>query len=49
MNNKPETYRVESDSVYEYDREMNAYVFIGKLNGSKVLDFIAEYEQSYML
>lgn len=37
-------YRVESGSVYEYDKEQNAYVFIGKLNGKTRKQFIDEYE-----
>ena len=37
-------YRVESGSVYEYDAEQKAYVFIGKLNGKTRKQFIREYE-----
>lgn len=40
-------YRTESGSVYEYSAEHNAYIFIGKLNGQKVKDFIREYEESF--
>lgn len=37
-------YRFESGSVYEYDAEQNAYIFIGKLNGKTRKQFIKEYE-----
>ena len=37
-------YRFESGSVYEYDADQNAYIFIGKLNGKTRKQFIKEYE-----
>lgn len=39
-----EKYRVENGSVYEYNKEAAAYIFIGKLNGQKISDWIADYE-----
>tara|TARA_R110000851_G_scaffold180514_1_gene328159 strand:- start:251 stop:379 length:129 start_codon:yes stop_codon:yes gene_type:complete len=39
-----DTYRFESGSVYEFSKEYDAYVFIGKLNGQSKRDFIEEYE-----
>ena len=33
------------DSVYEYDTEEDAYVFIGKLNGDTLEEFIRDYEE----
>lgn len=37
-------YRFENGSVYEYDKEQRAYVFIGKLNGRTRKQFIDDYE-----
>lgn len=38
-------FRVESGSVYEFDADLNCYVFCGKLNGRTLEEFISEYEQ----
>jgi hypothetical protein len=40
MKNK---YRFESGSVYEFDEESNAYIFIGKLNGRTKKQFLADW------
>lgn len=37
-------YRAESGSAYEYCEDQKAYVFIGKLNGQTLSEFIEEYE-----
>jgi hypothetical protein len=37
-------YRVETGSVYEYDSEARAYIFVGKLNGGTLAQFIRDYE-----
>ena len=42
-----EKYRLENDSVYEYDTKENAYIFIGKLNGFTLEEFIEDYEFNY--
>jgi len=40
-----ERYRFDQyDSVYEYDEDAKAYIFIGKLNGQTEDEFIEEYE-----
>ena len=39
-----ERYRLEHGSVYEYSKECNAYLFIGKLNGDTLEQFIKDYE-----
>jgi len=40
-----ERYRFDQyDSVYEYDEDAKAYIFIGKLNGLTHDEFIREYE-----
>ena len=43
-----EKYRVDQyNSVYEYDSEAKAYIFIGKLNaGESIEEFIEEYEET---
>ena len=42
---KEETYITDAyGSVYEYDAKENAYVFIGKLNGDTLEEFIMDYE-----
>ena len=40
-----DAYRFCNNSVYEYNREQNAYIFIGKLNGRTEEQFIQEYEE----
>lgn len=40
-----ERYRLDNDSVYEYDKEHKAYIFIGKLNNETFDQFIADYEE----
>lgn len=38
-------YRLENDNyVYVYDEEIYKYVFIGRLDGVELGDFIREYE-----
>jgi hypothetical protein len=37
-------YRLESGSVFEYSAQHKAYIFIGKLNGRSLKQFIKEYE-----
>jgi hypothetical protein len=37
-------YRLESGSVFEYSAQHSAYLFIGKLNGKSLKQFIKEYE-----
>jgi hypothetical protein len=37
-------YRLESGSVFEYSPLDDAYIFIGKLNGKSLKQFIREYE-----
>lgn len=40
------SYRVDQyDSVYKYSAEHNAYLFIGKLNGRSLKQFIQKYEE----
>jgi len=39
-----EQYRLENESVYEYDYDADAYIFIGNLNGESFDDFIEAYE-----
>ena len=42
-----ERYRFDQyDSVYEYDEDAKAYIFIGKLNGLTHDEFIREYEDT---
>jgi hypothetical protein len=39
-------YRFDQyDSVYEFDDEQCAYIFIGKLNGRTKKEFLAEYDK----
>lgn len=45
MNTK--RYRVENESVYEYDEDQNGYVFIGKLNGEDFRSWVEDYECHY--
>jgi hypothetical protein len=33
------------NSVYEYDAEEGAYMFLGKLNGDTLEDFVRDYEE----
>ena len=35
-------YRVEHGNVYEYDADYNAYLFIGKLYGRSLQEFLQE-------
>jgi hypothetical protein len=37
-------YRVEMDSVFELCSHAGCYIFIGKLNGKSLEQFIREYE-----
>jgi hypothetical protein len=37
-------YRVEMDSVFELCSYAGCYIFIGKLNGKSLEQFIREYE-----
>ena len=38
-------YRLdETDSVYEYETNSHAYLFIGNLNGLTLEEFIIQYE-----
>jgi hypothetical protein len=37
-------YRVESGSVFERLYQAECYIFIGKLNGKSLKQFIREYE-----
>jgi len=39
-----ERFRLENDSVYEFDKEYDAYVFCGKLNGRTLSEFIDDYD-----
>ncbi len=42
-----EKYRIDQyNSVYEYDSDALAYIFIGKLNGQSLEEFIEEYEET---
>ncbi len=42
---KMEQYREDGyGAVYELDNEANAYVFVGKLNGDTLEEFIEDYE-----
>jgi hypothetical protein len=41
---KPSTYRFEYDSVYKYNEEAYAYIFIGKLNGRSKAQFLRDWE-----
>ena len=43
-NEKTGKYRLENGSVFEYNEEQNAYIFIGKLNGKPFKRWIKEYE-----
>lgn len=38
-------YREECGSVYEYVEDQHAYIFIGKLNGETLEEFIATIEE----
>lgn len=40
-----EKYRTETGNVYEYDGDANAYMFIGKLNGRTLKQFISDREK----
>lgn len=44
-----EQYRDDQyDSVYKFDEEADAYLFIGKKNGRTLEEFIIEYEEGTM-
>ena len=40
-------YRVESGSVYKSDKEADAYVFYGELNGRTLDEFLADMENTW--
>ena len=40
-------YRFESGSAYEFSKEQDAYIFIGKLNGRTKEQFLSDYEGSW--
>jgi len=42
-------YRVESGAVYEYRKDRNAYIFLGKLNGRTLRQFIEDINESYYM
>lgn len=43
-----EKYRLEADGVYEYSSDQSAYVFVGKLNGRSLEEFINDREDKYL-
>ena len=40
-------YRLESGSVYKFSKEKDAFIFIGKLNGRTIEQFLSDYEGSW--
>lgn len=43
MTNNTRFITDQYDKVYEYDTVVDAYIFIGKLNGSTLDEFIDQY------
>ena len=44
MSTEKAKYRVTDGSVFEYIKEAEAYVFIGRLDGEDLTDWVYDYE-----